>query len=74
MVQGFGFVEYEDVEDAKYAVSLFQGNLRLFGRDVRVQFGGQSRRSCSGVGLPASGTQQQQGRRSSPPAYSPEAT
>ncbi|PRW60028.1 splicing factor 3B subunit 4 isoform X1 [Chlorella sorokiniana] len=65
--KGFGFVEYEEVEDAAYAVALFRGNLRLFGREVRVQFGGQPKRSGSGVGPPAGGAQQQQGRSGSTP-------
>lgn len=39
--KGFAFIEFETPESAAYAVSLFKGNLRLFDRQLRVDFGGK---------------------------------
>ncbi|KAL4429586.1 hypothetical protein ABPG77_008635 [Micractinium sp. CCAP 211/92] len=50
--KGFGFLEYETPESAAYAVDLFKGNLRLFDRQLRVDFGGKG--GGGGGGAPGS--------------------
>ncbi|EFN54217.1 hypothetical protein CHLNCDRAFT_24873 [Chlorella variabilis] len=54
--RGYGFVEFESVESAAFAVRLFRG-LTLFGRPVRTDFGGKK----------AGGPQQQHGGMAAAP-------
>jgi RNA recognition motif-containing protein len=39
--RGYGFAQYTSLESAKYAYELFQGTVKLFGRQVRVGFSPQ---------------------------------
>lgn len=39
MNKGYAFVEYKDVESATYAIKLFEGLVRLYGRTARVDYG-----------------------------------
>lgn len=41
--KGFGFMDYETLESAVYALNLFSGNLTLFGKEVRIAYSPRGR-------------------------------
>ncbi|KDD71415.1 hypothetical protein H632_c5081p0, partial [Helicosporidium sp. ATCC 50920] len=42
--KGYGFIEYETEDSCEYALKLFSGTVRLFGRAVRFDYGNRRER------------------------------